>query len=316
MSRKGLKYGLIVLFLGTYLYGGYSLFLKKKEKLVVLDEAVPEVKLVVRDVQQQAMLEFGDKSRIVLESVGVAVLTWDDFQKQKERFGEKADQLKPEDFPAVVLFNLSGFDTTGDPMEVRRVSDGKVVMFLSNKPKAVRTMLPTRDGKFRLFFWDNTEEVISSDEWYIRYVGVSPPKSIPSFEELEKMSDAELKALGLTRMNRDEYEKLYGQKLEAKNTGVRGKVILVGGTPAVIPLKVKVFAFPDKVDPRTVTEKDAIVSTMSSDDGSYVLNLPAGKYKIAVQYNGHFRGNAVIQTTWPVVEVGNTWVDYEFRVMK
>jgi len=166
-----------------------------------------------------------------------------------------------------------------------------------------------RSGGFRA--WTPGDKgkarTITDDEFYKDYMGVEPPQQLPPADQLDKMSDEELKKLGVTRRPNAEQSK----------TGIRGSVFKVGGNPAVAPLKVPVHAYKGKIKPfEKFDDKDdrRALSGMSEPDGYFSLALPPGVYTIVVEVDGKCRGNALSSTDWPTVEVKDQWLDYEFRV--
>jgi hypothetical protein len=259
------------------------------------------------------------------DGLGFAVLNWDDYQKNPDKFKKTGFEAKQEDFPIVVFFNVSGFDASGDPAVVRRAKDGTIVFELKDRPKKpVAGMTPLRDGSFKVFFRDGTSESVKEDDWYRTYMGTEPAQKLPSPEELDKLSPEELAKLGLTRMSKDEFTKKFGGEVpippqvpkDAK-AGVRGVVIQVGGIPALQPLKqLTVYAVKGAADPVASLKDDPrIAATAKTDDnGGFSLALPPGTYTLVVEIQGKLIGNAVNQKTWPAVTVGDGWVDYEFRV--
>lgn len=328
--RRNWKYALLALLFVPYFTWEAMKERKAKElneSLVVIDEKMPNLKLVFNEKNVPGEVQYGDGKRLPLDGYGMATMTWEDFQKQVDRFGEVGKSLKEADFPVVVFFNSSGFDATGDPMVVRRVKDGEVVMETNNRPKMVRFMLPVRDGGFKVFVWGSKEAtVVTEEEWYRTFVGVEPPKKLPPPEELEKMTDEQLQKLGIQRMTKEEIEKK-GIKVPEKvqqpadsqeKSGLRGKVFKVGGIPALQPLAVTVHVFEGKdikpfakIDGNSPQPKK---STKADKDGSYAIALPAGVYTVVVEHQGKLLGNAIKQDSWPSITVGNDWKSYEFRV--
>lgn len=259
-----------------------------------------------------------------LDGFGYAVLTADDYAANPDRFKRVGFNPKPEDFPIVVFFNLTGFEPSGDPGVVRRARDGSVVFELSGRPtRMVAAMSPNRDGTFRVTFRDGTTDTVAADDWYRTYMGVEPAPKIPSPEQLDKMTDAELKKLGMNRMTKEEYQKKYGGDVPVPpatpnaKTGVKGVVIQVGGIPAIKPLAgVTVYALTGAVDPVASVSSDTrvVAKAVTDASGGYVLTVPDGVYTIVAEIGGKPRGNAINPKRWPSVKVGGEWVEYEFRV--
>lgn len=268
---------------------------------------------------------YQDGTELPHDGLGYAVLSWDDYQKNPDRFQKAGFVAQEADFPVVVFFNLTAFDASGDPGVVRRAKDGSVVFELKDRPrKQVARMTPLRDGTFKVFFRDGSADVVSEDAWYRTYMGVEPAPKLPPGDELDKMSPDQLAKLGLARMTKDDFQKKFGGAVPAppeppagQKSGVKGVVIQVGGVPAVQPVgKVDVYALAGAVDPVASVKADPRVANKATTDasGGFVLPLPAGAYTIVVEVDGKALGNAVKQDRWPTVTVGGDWVDYEFRV--
>jgi len=328
--RRNWKYGLLALLFVPYFTWEAMKERKAKEldeSAIVIDEKLPDLKLILNAKNVPGEIQYGDGKRLPLDSYGVATLTWEDFQKQVERFGEAGKALKEADFPVVVFFNSSGFDATGDPMVVRRAKDGDVVMELKSRPPMLRFMTPGRDGSFKLFTWGSKEPtIVKEDEWYRKYVGVEAPKALPKQEELDKMSDEQLKALGIQRVTqpdkKDKEQPPSGGNPSntQEKTGLRGKVLKVGGIPAIQPLSVPVHVFAGK-DVKPFAKIDVngtrpAASTKSDKDGAYAVALPPGRYTVVIEYQGTLVGNAIKPDVWPSVTVGDDWKEYEFRVSR
>ena len=329
--RRNWKYALLALFFVPY-FTWEAMKERKSEELdesaTVIDEKLPDLKLIFNSKNVPGEVQYGDGKRLPLDGYGMAVLTWDDFQKQVDRFGDVGNSLKEYDFPVVVFFNSSGFDATGDPMVVRRAKDGELLIETKGRPKMVRFMAPLRDGGFKLFFWGSKEATtVSEEEWYRTFVGIEPPRELPSPEELEKMTDEQLQKLGIQRMTKEELkkkgikpppEKSGTPQATQEKTGLTGRVFKVGGIPAIQPLAVTVHVF-DGEDVKPFPSINAnspqpLKSTKTDRDGSYAVALPPGRYTVVIEYNGRLLGNAIKQESWPSVSVGEDWKTYEFRV--
>lgn len=322
------KYGLLALLFIPYFAIQNMHERKAKEAAertaeVEADDVVTGLK--VRFSKQGDTFVYQDGKELPYDGLGFAVLNWDDYQKNPDKFKRTGFEAKQQDFPIVVFFNATGFDASGDPVVVRRAKDGAVVFELKDRPKKmIAGMTPLRDGTFKVFFRDGTNETVKEDDWYRTYMGTEPAQKLPPPEELDKMSEEQLAKLGLTRMTKEEFAKKFGGEVpippdipkDAK-AGVRGVVIQVGGVPALQPVKkTTLYAVKGAVDPVASLKDDPRVAgkTVTDDNGGFSLPLPAGTYTLVVEKDGKLIGNAINQKTWPAVTVGEQWTDYEFRV--
>lgn len=277
------------------------------------DDAVPGVVALLG--KDGPAVQYQNGATLPFDGVGFAVLTLDDYKKTPDRL--KGVQLKDDQFPVVAFFNAGGFDSSGEPVVVRKAADGSVLHEMTQRPKKpVAWVQAKRDGTFAVRFWDRTDASATADEFYRTYVGSEPAPDVPPPEALDKMTDAELAKVGLTRMSKAEYDKKFADKPAAPATGVRGKLIRVGGVPAVSPLGgVKVVALKGVVDP-TQTPPAAEAEATTDAEGGFSLPLPDGTYTVVANVDGQWKGNAVNAARWPATQVGGAWVEFEFRVAK
>lgn len=326
--RRNWKLGLLAVFFIPFLAFQQMKERKAREAAEATAELAADDKvtgLKVRYSKAGDTFVYQDGTVLPNDGLGYAVLGWDDYQQNPDRFQRAGFEARQPDFPIVVFFNLTGFDASGDPGVVRRAKDGSVVFELKDRPKKpIAGMTPLRDGSFKVFFRDGTADTVSEEDWYRVYMGVEPAAKLPTSADLDKMTPEQLAKVGLTRMTKDEYEKKFGGAIPIPppapkdgKSGVKGVVIQVGGVPAIKPLdKVEVFALKGAVDPVPTVKADPRVAAKGVTDanGGFSLTLPAGTYTVVVEVDGKARGNAVNAAKWPQVTVGDGWVDYEFRV--
>lgn len=266
---------------------------------------------------------YQDGSTQPADGLAFAVLTADDIGPNAERFAKVGYVPDTKDFPVVVFYNPSGFDNTGDPSAIRRAKDGSAVFRVKDRPpQQVAGVTPNRDGSFRVFFRDGTEAAVPEDAFYRAYMGTEPADKIPTPAELDKMSDDELKKLGLTRMPRAEYEKKNGALTGPAargigKGGIKGTVIEVGGVPPVKPLGCTVMLLGGAVRPTDDWAAKKIGTCIADEKGHYSFTAGPGTYTVVVLAHPQDkkpRGNAVNPAVWPAVTVGEEWLEYEFRV--
>jgi hypothetical protein len=278
-----------------------------------LDDRVKGLTLVMH--QDAGVVGYLNGDSHWADGIGIAVLTWEDQRGAPDRLKKIYAGPKEEDFPVVVFFNLSGFDSTGEPGVIRRAKDGSVVAQAKDRPPGRLTQaVAGRDGTWTGYVLRGKAGfTIRPDDFYRLYVGVEPPARQPSPEELDKMSEDQLKKLGVRKMTRAEYVK------QAK-TGIRGEVVrLAGSDKAVEPVECDVYAFRGKVEPGkklSLALNNLVADTAKSDkDGKFELAVPPGVYTLAVYADGEMRSNSLRPGRWPTVTVKDKWVDYNFRMM-
>lgn len=284
------------------------------EVVKAVDARVPDLSLVLRG--HDTLVRYQGGKEVPTDGVGIAVLTWDDLQANPDRLKKAGYKAERADFPVVVFFNQSGFDSTGDPAVVRRARDGSVAFEVKDKPPGrLRQIVSLPDGTWTAYFWGSDEAVrVGQADFYRLYLGIEPPQPQPaqhSQAELDRMGPEELKRLGIKKVSRDE-------ALKRAKTGVRGRVIKVGGQKtAVEPLAgVKVHALRGRVEPAANLDgKDGLVAAVdkTDKDGKFALPLPPGVYTLVVEQAGKFYGNSFRGERWPAVTVKDDWADYEFR---
>lgn len=289
-----------------------------------LDESVSKVAL--RFDKGEAVVIYEDGNARRADAIGAALVTLGDHEKFPDRFERHGIKLARTDYPVVAFFNATAFDATGDPLVVRRASDGKELYRKDSAGKQVAAVIARRGGGFRwlnAYHWDTGEKVkwadVTDEEWFKDFMNLEPPVKIPPAEELEKMTDEELKKLGVNRMERAEYEKKFG-KLPATpeatvgKTGIRGRVVPIGN--AKIPAGSKILIWKGKVKPSDkLLESSETVMVIDFDkDGSYAATLLPGTYTVTVKWDGKLYGNSLDQSAWPSVEVKDAWVEYDIRL--
>ncbi len=243
-----------------------------------------------------------DGTTLPADAHGLVCFTWADYQKAPERLQLKDFTPLEGHFPVVVFFNASGFDSSGEPVLVRRAGDGRQLWKGVQAP-ALRHAVPQRDGSFMTYPVQGEPVLVKEADWYRTYMSVEPPLS-PA--ELEKLSDEQLKEIGIQRVVAPEGK-----------TGVRGRVLRVGGNPALVPLKVPVHVFKGEVKPfaKYDPKDDRIALSVHSDaNGQFAVPLPPGLYTVVIELEGKLLGNAANPDRWPAVTVKEgAWVEYEFR---
>ncbi len=182
------------------------------DKTYPLDDRVQGLMLSVGVTE--TTVTYQDGTKIPVEGLGATVVLLSEKDKLKLTDFNPADS----DFPVVVFFNRSGFDATGEPRVVRRASDGGPVYSLSStKVEQVQLMIPLRGGGFTVYHRGGGKPlVVSESDWYKRYMGIAPPVPLPPQDKLDKMSEEELKKLGLQRLSKEDYEKKFGKPPEDK----------------------------------------------------------------------------------------------------
>lgn len=239
-----------------------------------------------------------DGTRETCDGYGLATLTWEDFQSQKDRFGDAVTKLAQEDFPVVVFFNSSGFDSTGDPVAVRRAKDGS---FLYKSPRLtplLKNCIPQRDGSFLVFYQNGTKATVTEQDWYEKYMGLplhptpAEPPTTPSAGEPPPKPDASV------------LKPTTGLKGQAFKPTLKGIEPLSGAT---------IVVFSGEIKPADSVKTKPVVNTIVAKDGQYSISLAPGKYTVAVVIDGKIYGNAQDQSSWPTVEVKDSVVSYDIR---
>jgi hypothetical protein len=272
------------------------------------------------------VVTYDDGTAVPADALGVAVITAEDYKKFPDRLDRHGIRPNSSDYPVVAFFNSTGFDATGDPVAVRRGKDGLLIHGKPDARKPVHAVVADRGGGFRVvagnYSWKTYDDkmawrTVDDKEWFKDFMNIEPPVKLPTPEEMDRMTDAELEKLGVRRMDRGEYEKKFGKlptpPADQAKTGLRGRVVKVGGSPALQPVKAKVQILAGKARPSD--KLDTVVATIATEaDGSYAASLPPGTYTVVVEYEGKLRGNALDQSAWPSVDVKDGWVDYDVRV--
>ena len=243
-----------------------------------IDDRVDGLRLVFA---KKMWVAYQDGAREPADAIGITAVTLDDHKKIPERL--KAQELKEEDFPVVVFFNATGFDSTGAPVIIRRAKDG-VKLFPKGevlKGKLLRVAVPRHSGGWTGYARDGTRIDISDENWEKLYLGLS---ARPDLNEKEAKS------------------------------GIKGRVIKVGGNPALVPMQVRVYIFKGRpiikdLDPRMA------LSGLSGADGRFTVSLPPGEYTMVIEMSGQLYGNAMKPRDgrWPSFKVEEGWLEYEFR---
>lgn len=285
------------------------------ESTYAIDDRIDGLKISVN--RDGVTITYQDGTQKPADAIGITAVTLDDHKQAPERL--KAQDLKDDDFPVVAFFNHTGFDASGTPVMVRRARDGMQV-FPKNggtvKGYRLRAAVPLRSGGWTAYYWDGPDKtgktVVSDEDWASVYLNAAEQK-VPSPEELDRMTDEQLRAIGVQRMTKEE-----AKLRETKKNGVRGRIVKVGGNPAIVPLKVPIHIFKGKAAFDGVPKydpKDAriAISTMSDEEGRYAIDLPPGEYTMTIEYEGRLWGNA-IKDTYPSFKVPEAgWIEYDFR---
>lgn len=260
---------------------------ERAESLLLLDPSVPEVFLLISAVDQWGQIVYQDGTKIRRDAFGVAVMTWEDHQKNKAALSSTQRAFSEDEFPAVVFFNASGFDNSGAPLVVRKAANGEIVYDYGEHGRTrlapVVMVKPLRDGKH--------VEVLIHAETPGRFMFLT--------------------------LTTEAWERDYLAEpplpVEPKS-GIQGRVVRIGGiVRAVDPLVATLKVFEGRTDPAKPGKVLAEIQS-SKDGGTFKVALPAGTYTLAVEEDGKLYGNSVDPNVWPSVDVpANTWVDYEFR---
>lgn len=340
----GHKWAMVLAFVCVVPYLAFQ-NMKARTAAEELDATVPGLK-ISRDASKVYYLDGSTKPP---DGFAITVMTADDYKNSPDTFKKSGYIPKPEDLPVVVFFNLSGFDSSGDPGIIRRAADGVILFELKDKPAArLRTAHVHRNGKFTIYSAEAPPATIEEEDWYRDYMGVQAPVPLPPQETLDKMTPEELAKIGLTRVNEAEYVKKTGglpattgkapggppaaSPPTAVEGGLRGSVVSVGGVPAIQPLAVDVYLFSGAFDAATTgailakTElgptfaeylqkhERFVARTRSAVDGTYKLTVPPGTYTMMILGGRGPLGNSRTPGVWPSVTVGAGWTDYDFRV--
>lgn len=323
-------------------------WLKKKWWILLLGLLVVPV-LAFRAMRERLAVENGEKDPIALgmdglqllvgksgvtvrypqgkqlpaDGLGVSLISLEAHKKNPERL-EKL-QLREQDFPVLVFFNATGFDATGAPVVVRRARDGVQLYPEKSEDRVlVRAVIPEEDGKWTVYFWDDQtrqvgKRVVSDEVWYRVFMN-EPLVRTPTPEELDKMSDEQLRAMGIQRMTKQELK----LRQEHKH-GIRGRVLKVGGTQnPVQPYSLPVHVLRGEAQKRLTgamgqptlasVQADVVCSLHADKDGFYATALSPGTYILVVEIGGKLYGNAVQPGAFPTVTVPpDGWIDYEIR---
>jgi hypothetical protein len=139
-------------------------------------------------------ISYADGTIHPADGLAIAVVTKEDDTKAPERLAPFKGLIKDTDWPVAVFLNASGFDTTGEPVVIRRVADGKELFRAPVTDKVVLGVVQS-DNKFKVYLGDGTTKVVDEKFWVEKYMRMqhTDPK------DLEKMSDEELAKLGLRR---------------------------------------------------------------------------------------------------------------------
>jgi hypothetical protein len=290
------------------------------------------------------------------QGYGLVVVKYADYEENQEYYGDIFAGISKDDYPIVVAFNRSAFDTTGLPCVVRRARDGQQVYPTSSDPvPLVRHAVPQRDGGF-LIFTEKSEQIkVSAKDWYEKYLNVvmeesssdapvsepidpsQPPiTNMPKPEELEKMTDEQLKERGIRRVPLDELRKA-GVPLPKDLPPVQpdppaeqpakpetGERKITGGL-LVTALKVEQtlkpmigvtlrVLIPLPPGNRGIPQTKALGVT--DQNGKCDFRLAPGTYQVVLEMNGDTKewyGNSLDGKDWPTVEVTNAMQDYVFR---
>lgn len=292
--------GFVLLALVMVPYYAFQIMEKRvADAALVLDPQVA-VKLHVGS-ERLATIIYLDGTWIPSDGHGLAALTWADFQSQKDRFSDEMTKFVEADFPVVVFFNSSGFDSTGDPVVVRRAKDGSLLY--TTKTRSVGHTwycIPQRDGSFLTLNVDGKQATVSEQEWYERYMGLplqptpadpatKPADPLPAPPAVEKSVLQPLKG---------------GLSGRAIRPTLRDIEPLAGAT---------LVFFAGPVKPADSVKTKPVATTIVAKDGQYSISLAPGIYTVAVVIDGKIYGNAQDQSTWPTVEVKDIVVAYDVR---
>jgi len=182
-----------------------------------------EPKITVDFDQRHGLVRYTyvNGTEVPADGLAAAYITAEDNAQQPDRLAPYKALIKDTDFPLVVFMNASGFDPTGEPICIRRASDGGVV-YKAQDLHQVRLAVPLRDGQFLLFLLDGTTKKVSEAEWMLKAMRMPLANSLDP-KELEKLSDEELKKRGLERISEEEAIKrglIPGKKAEFRQVEV------------------------------------------------------------------------------------------------
>ena len=209
----------------------------------------PHVKLLVDGFNVTAV--YADETRLPADGIGVAVITWDDYVKDVERF--KQITIPTKDFPAVVFFNATGFDTTGLPKVIRRVTDGKLLWESPGEAQSLAALVlaDLRRRDFRVVATATRPAARSRSTTSTgQYMGVEPPSAAG-----RDVTDDQLAKLGLQKIPMAKKEETPKEtpkevlksppaKTETFKSGIKGNIVEVSGIKAAKPVvEARVFSF-------------------------------------------------------------------------
>jgi hypothetical protein len=141
---------------------------------------------------------YGDGKELAAEGMQLVVVTKEDHEKDTTRLAPFMSFIKDSDWPLVVFVNSTGFDPTGEPVVIRRASDGQM-LYSAGSVGRVALSVPKRDGSFTVHLADGSKLDVSEKDWVEKFMRLKY-QSPPDLKELEKMSDDELKARGYLRL--------------------------------------------------------------------------------------------------------------------
>lgn len=267
------------------------------QALVALDSA-PGVKLRWQDCRVP-MLIYPNGKEYAADGFLCSYVTWDKYQADKGVFGRMPYSPKMEDFPVLVFGNSTGFDVSGEPVALRRASDGER---LWTSPQTFRPgFVVVKDDGF-LAYDVTTSKYFDAATWQKDMMGVDPKLSELTPEQIAKMSDEELAKLGIKR------EKVDPPPVPDKPTeksGIRGKL---EGNKVEVEL-VAMTGVVNKMSVADIKRSNRIAGSVKiGPSADFALPLPAGLYTIVI-----IEGNAAQglgpNGQWTAIKIADQWLD-------
>lgn len=247
-------------------------------------DLLPGVTATIGRDYDLGMVTYKDGAKFPRDGIAVQALTWPDYQKARSDYDWPGKAPLEEDFPLLLFFNATGFDASGQPVAVRRASDGRQI-YADPGPGPVRLVVP--DGtSFKV--WGPTgvtPKVLTQAEWARDYMSLDV--GAPTLPDKGKSG------LHVTAASPGG---------PTGTTPQAGVMLYVTTTEALHFLNEGV-------------KIDSLAHWMTDKDGKVDIPLPAGHpYVLFTLIDGKPVGNAVAPGAFPAVDTKDGWVDYEFRL--
>ena len=157
------------------------------------------------DNYSRVTIDYAQGQTFPADGLFMTVVTQDDHAKTPERLAPFIALVKDDDWPIVVFVNGTGFDTTGEPICIRRASDGKE-LYRSDNSQRVALCVGKSDGSFTVYLPSGGSRDLSEKDWVEKFMRLTL-QSPETPKDLEKLSDEELKKLGYERIPLEEAKK-------------------------------------------------------------------------------------------------------------